>query len=137
MAGSARASRAARSVSATRGRKVMQATLSASVDGRETWAAALPLDLTAALGGGAADDVVPLVQHPLQLGDGLRRVGGDLGGEIECRLLGAGRGRDPVDEAQAQRLVGADGGGGEQQVLGGGEAAEGDQARRPDGDAEG
>ena len=84
----------------------------------------------------AALDVVPLVQHPLQAGDALGWVGGDLGGELERRLLGRGRRRDPVDEAEAQRLVGADRARGEQQVLGGGEAAEGDQAGRADRDAE-
>ena len=83
---------------------------------------------------GAADDVVPLVQHALQLGDGLGWVGRHGAGELEGRGLGRGGGGDAVDEAEPQRLIGADGAGGEQQVLGGGEAAEGDQAGGADGD---
>src|SRR4029077_10445214 len=79
--------------------------------------AAHVLDLADALGGGTALDVVPLVQHPLQPGDRLGRVGGDRGGQGERRLLGRGGGRDPVDQAQAERLVGADRARGEQQVL--------------------
>ena len=51
-------------------------------------------------------------------------------------VLGRGRRGDAVDEAEPQRLVGADRARGEQQVLGGGEAAEGDQAGRADRDAE-
>ena len=97
---------------------------------------ALPLDLALALGGGAALDVVPLVQHPLQPGDRLGRVGGDLRRPAPAPLLGRRGRRDAVDEAQAQRLVGADRARGEQQVLGGGEAAERDQAGRADRDAE-
>src|SRR6201999_2049997 len=95
------------------------------------------LDLAAALGGGAALDVVPLVQHPLEAGDRLGWVGGYRGGEGERRLLGGGGGGDALDEAEAERLVGADRARGEQQVLGGGEAAEGDQAGRADRHAEG
>src|SRR5215213_2719426 len=135
--GKARATRAAKSVSATREGKIMRATLSVSVGGRETRAAALPLHLAAALGGGAADYVVPLVQHPLQLGDGLRRVGGDFGGELQGGALGPGGGGYSVDETEAQGLVGADGAGGEEQVLGGGEAAERHQAGWADRDAQG
>src|SRR5215218_5621885 len=105
----------------------MPATLLGSVRRGQAWARALPLDLAAALGGGATDDVVPLVQHPLQLGDGLGRVGGDAGGELERCLLGAGSGSDAVDEAQPQRLVSADRPRAQEQVLGGGEAAEGDE----------
>ena len=61
-----------------------------------------------------------------------RRVGGHLGGELERRLLGGGRGRDAVDEAHPQRLVGADVARGEQQVLRGRETAERHQAGRAD-----
>ena len=85
----------------------------------------------------AALDVVPLVQHPLQPGHRLGRVGGDRGGQLQRGVLGRRRGRDPVDQAQAEGLVGADRARGEQQVLGGGEAAEGDQASRADRHAEG
>src|ERR1700749_1936198 len=85
---------------------------------RETEAADV-LDLADALGGGAALDVVPIVQHLLQPVDRLGRVGGDRGGEGEGRLLGGGGGRDAVDQAEAQGLVGADRAGGQQQVLGG------------------
>jgi hypothetical protein len=77
------------------------------------------------------------VQHPLQLGDRLGRVGGDGGRQLQGRGLGCrGRG-DAVDEAEPQRLVGADRAGREEQVLGGGEAAEGDQAGGADGNAQG
>src|SRR3954453_13305142 len=116
----------------------MKPTVLASVGHGQTRPAPLPLDLAAALGGGAADDVVPLVQHPLQLGGRLGRVGGyfggelhrrllgaggagggggSFGGELPRRLLGAGGGRDAVDEPQPQRLVGADRATAEQQVL--------------------
>ena len=57
-------------------------------------------------------------------------------GELDRGLLGAGGGRDAVDQAHPQRLVGADVAGGEQQVLGGREAAEGDQPGRADRDPE-
>jgi hypothetical protein len=63
------------------------------------------LDLADALGGGAALDVVPLVEHPLEAGDGLGWVGGDGGGQGEGRLLGRGGRGDAVDQAEAQRLV--------------------------------
>src|SRR6185312_11111445 len=55
----------------------------------------------------------------------------------EGRLLGRGGGGDAVDQVEAQRLVGADRARGEQQVLGGGEAAEGDEAGGADRDTEG
>ena len=71
-------------------------------------AGALPLDLAAALGGGALDDAVVLVEHPLQAGDAVRVVGGDALGQLERRVLGRrGRG-DLVDEAPAEGVVGAD-----------------------------
>src|SRR3954454_3501565 len=66
---------------------------------REARAAALPLDLALALGAGAALDVVPPVQHLLQPGDGLGRVGGELGCQLEGRVLGPGGRGNPVDEA--------------------------------------
>ena len=46
----------------------------------EARAGALPLNLTLALGSGAADNVVPLVEHLLEVGDGFGGVGGDAGG---------------------------------------------------------
>src|SRR5690349_21903028 len=78
-----------------------------SVGGRQTRAGALPLDLAATLGGGASDDVVPLVQHPLQLGGRLGWVGGDFGCQLQACLLGPGSRGDAVDKPQPQRLVGA------------------------------
>ena len=93
---------------------------------------ALPLDLAAALVRGALDDPVPLVEHPLDPGHGILRVPGDLGRELDRRLLRAGRGRDAVDQVHPQRLVGTDVARGQQQVLGGREAAEGDEPRRAD-----
>src|SRR3978361_173466 len=84
------------------------------------------LDLADARRGGAALDVVPLVQHPLQPGYRLRRVGGDRGGEGEGRLLRRGGRGDAVDQAEAERLVGADRARGEQQGLSGGKEAAGD-----------
>ena len=49
---------------------------------RQAGAGALPLDLAAALVGGALDHPVPAMQHRLQAGDRLGRVGGHLGGEV-------------------------------------------------------
>ena len=53
------------------------------------------------------------------------------------RLLGRGGRGDAVDQVEAEGLVGADRAGGQQQVLGGGEAAEGDEAGRADRHPEG
>ena len=96
--------------------------------GRANPGPTLPLNLTPALCGRAAYDVVPLVQHPLQLGYRLGRMRGDLAGQLQRRLLGGRRRGDADDHAEPQRLVGADRARGEEQVLRGGEAAERDQA---------
>ena len=72
------------------------------------------------------------MQHRLEAGDRLGWVGRHLLGEVEGRVLGAGSRRDPMDEPHAKGLVRADAARGEQQVLGGGEAAERDQPGRAD-----
>ena len=78
---------------------------------------ALPLDLALALGARAALDVVPLVEHPLQVGDRLGQVGGNGSGQLECPFLRGGGGRDPIHQAEPQGFLRADGSRGEEQVL--------------------
>src|SRR5690349_19638611 len=95
-----------------------------SVAARQARPGTLPFDLTLALMRGPVLDSVPVVQHPLEPRDRLRRVRGDLRRQVPRRILGGSRRSDAVDEAEAQRLVGADGARGEQQVLGGREPAE-------------
>src|SRR4051794_32011205 len=91
---------------------------------RKARAGALPLDLAAALVGGALDHSIPAMQHRLEAGDRLGRVGGNLSSEVEGRVLGAGGGGNPGDQAPPQRPRGRGGGGGGEGGVGGGQAAE-------------
>src|SRR5436305_737037 len=64
-------------------------------------------------------------------------MSGDLAGENQGRFIGTRGRRYAVDQAEAQGLVGTGRARAEEQVLGSGEAAEGDQARRPHRHAQG
>ncbi len=74
-----------------------------------------------------------VVDDPLGLGDGERRLLGDLGGGLVRALEELGPLDDEVDQADAQRLVGVDHVAGEDQLLGLGDA---DTADQPLGTAE-
>ena len=68
---------------------------------RQAGPGALPLHLATSLVSRSLDHAVPAVEHLLELGNRLGWMDGYLSGKVESRVLGAGSGRDTVNQSEA------------------------------------